>query len=541
MRPSGESSFVTMAEAEPEPGSERHPSEKHYVPVRGTPRVSTRLGGPGMGPREGGQVLPTAPGARFRHQPPALTHHLPEEDLQPDLGEKPRRPCATSRANAGALFSSRSEGRLPETAEAFPADLAPFGGSGMGYSSAGRIPHAQAGSGPSSSSGSGSKFVTVNYGEGEEPMQDLRRLGGGLGFPVIVEMVARGGRAFKAGVRVGYSLTAMNGRGEFTKLPGWQVRLLLEAPISLLFDSAPVIPDSSKCTEIRLSRDGFTSLGFPPRAAVFGPQDSGYIAEEVILRPNKSSIWLEARGEAERHAASSGRPMHSSRGHPSKAGPAMQSVRGRAVETGDRDSAGPKVYELHRRDAHDLVGRAVSDLPHPSGSLPGHQRPSRSTRSPLRYCSGHCTGSVDVEEVDGNGDIVRENPLTWHSPRANSPTGAAMDLKPWWFTEGTERSRTAHQRSFTSNDTSPLRWLAPMIATVASMSPFGSPRSKTYRSPEPGSRSPGLSMRSPSGHLRPTSPKPMVPSGDLGLNDDFEAVIIQPGQRGTGAIRRADV
>ena len=60
-------------------------------------------------------------------------------------------------------------------------------------------------------------------------MSELVRLTGGQGTLVIVECVAPDSRAHKAGVRTGHALVALNGRNEFMQLPGWQVRLLLEA------------------------------------------------------------------------------------------------------------------------------------------------------------------------------------------------------------------------------------------------------------------------------------------------------------------------
>eukprot|EP00927_Polykrikos_kofoidii_P011307 TRINITY_DN14787_c0_g3_i1.p1 TRINITY_DN14787_c0_g3~~TRINITY_DN14787_c0_g3_i1.p1 ORF type:complete len:439 (+),score=52.05 TRINITY_DN14787_c0_g3_i1:123-1319(+) len=81
--------------------------------------------------------------------------------------------------------------------------------------------------------------LTVDYVDGENPLSDIAKLEGGLGKHVLVAAVAPGGKADQAGVSRGQALIAMNGRSNFNHLPGWQVRLLLEAPVTLSFDVAP--------------------------------------------------------------------------------------------------------------------------------------------------------------------------------------------------------------------------------------------------------------------------------------------------------------
>merc|ERR1719181_1621917 len=121
-------------------------------------------------------------------------------------------------------------------------------------------------------------------------MADLLRLEGGQGASVMVESVATGSKAALAGVRPGYALITMNGRSEFTQLPGWQVRLLLEAPITLGFDPAPQ-KNQIGCTEIRLKRIQDT-LGIPSKVAVCGPKEHGVLAEEIIFKPGSAPLFL---------------------------------------------------------------------------------------------------------------------------------------------------------------------------------------------------------------------------------------------------------
>lgn len=133
------------------------------------------------------------------------------------------------------------------------------------------------------------------------PMQDLPKLEGGRGIAVLVEQVAEGGKAHAAGVRKGFALVEMNGRGEFVQLPGWQVRMLLEPPITLVFDTDPVLPSSPVCTEIRLQLPPKGGLGMATREPLVGPKDFGFLAEEVVFEQSGGEFQA-ARGGALRTA-----------------------------------------------------------------------------------------------------------------------------------------------------------------------------------------------------------------------------------------------
>lgn len=275
-------------------------------------------------------------------------------------------------------------------------------------------------------------MLTLHYSEGEQPMADLLRLEGGQGASVIVEAVASGCKAALAGVRPGYALVTMNGRSEFTQLPGWQVRLLLEAPITLGFDPAPQ-KNQIGCTEIRLKRIQDT-LGIPSRVAVCGPKDHGVLAEQVVFNPGQAPLFLRTGMDEDANGASpfTG-PWHQASS--STAGsslltpltisgdinaddlycdePSVQEQQ-RAVSSTTRPGKGnPAVYELRHREAQVLVGRAV----HGARAVVGtgeeveciidsagiEPRAFSPWRSPISYCSLDCVAECVNTEEDKRG------------------------------------------------------------------------------------------------------------------------------------------
>mmetsp|Transcript_57354 Transcript_57354/g.136325 ORF Transcript_57354/g.136325 Transcript_57354/m.136325 type:complete len:635 (-) Transcript_57354:115-2019(-) len=204
--------------------------------------------------------------------------------------------------------------------------------------------------------------VTVVYKEGEEPMAELLRLSGGQGSQVIVDALAPESRAALAGVRAGYALVSMNGHNEFAQLPGWQVRLLLEAPITLSFEAAQpawaapaaAIPTASHTSgsEIRIMRPEM--VGIPNRVAVCGPKDHGVLAEEVIFKPSSASLFLRTEGQSD--AA----PVRKLTGQRSlQQLPEQPALLGPQQQIGNRAGGSSHLLELRRRDANQLVGRAV--------------------------------------------------------------------------------------------------------------------------------------------------------------------------------------
>eukprot|EP00913_Durusdinium_trenchii_P018366 g17254.t1 len=70
-------------------------------------------------------------------------------------------------------------------------------------------------------------------GTDDNPRSDLLTLGGGQGTPVVVQMIAAGGRAEQAGVKPGAIITAINGSTAFQSFPAWQVRAIIQPPATV--------------------------------------------------------------------------------------------------------------------------------------------------------------------------------------------------------------------------------------------------------------------------------------------------------------------
>lgn len=370
--------------------------------------------------------------------------------------------------------------------------------------------------------GGGKCKLSVHYEEGEQPMAELLRLAGGQGMDVIVEALAPGSKAEKAGVKPGFALASMNGRNEFMQLPGWQVRLLLEAPITLGFDPEPVPPQSTKCTEIRLTR-GEDTLGIPSRVAVCGPKETGVLAEEVIFNQSSAPLWLSAWSEESFGAT----PDIAAR------------------------SPAPRLYELRRPEAHAIVGHAIrgardtieqSSLPFEaewfkSAASGGPRRSSASARSlsPSALCSMDCVAECLEHELVFGPD----QPPEQAGQKASSKRQAGgTDKADPWSAKGAKGS--GHQLSRSSSgaakappgdarpadakawvaglgssirdDRSPLRWLAPVLERVLGESP--SPRGGAG-APGPSNPRKGGAAHSPRPAMnRGSSPKPLGASGD---------------------------
>lgn len=384
--------------------------------------------------------------------------------------------------------------------------------------------------------------LAIRYEEGDKPMSDLLRLEGGSGMPVIVESLAPGGKAELAGVKAGYALVAMNGRREFMQLPGWQVRLLLEAPVTLGFDPAPTKSlQTPKCTEIRLKRAS-DPLGIPSSTAVVGPWDHGVIADEVVFLPTAAPLWLSAWSDE----------------HISETCPEVTPV-----------TQQTRIYELSMDDAHKMVGSAMKDArgrhaPRRTTDTPGAGRhansglPSRSLSPPFP-CSMDCvTECVGKDEFVGYDPGTAASPSTIRGTRGSRLMGSAqrVPLHSRTVREGVRSSKTLHEPSLQAsfggelraraplrtavpliasgpargrtaavaappdNDTfregSPLRWLMPAVKKLfASVSP--SNRTTTASEEGTGSKS---SCRSP----RKGSPKPRGLTGDVSVVEDPDCI-----------------
>uniref|UniRef100_A0A7S4QAT5 PDZ domain-containing protein n=1 Tax=Alexandrium monilatum TaxID=311494 RepID=A0A7S4QAT5_9DINO len=347
--------------------------------------------------------------------------------------------------------------------------------------------------------------ISVQYAEGEQPMSDLLRLAGGQGMDVIVESVASGSKAEKAGVKAGFALTAMNGRNEFMQLPGWQVRLLLEAPITLGFDPEPAQPQVPKCTEIRLTR-AQDMLGIPPRVAVCGPRENGVLAEEVVFKQSQAPLWLSAWSEE---------------------------GFGESQDVAAR-SPGPRLYELRRPEAHVLVGHAIKGARDAARQRSPPvatewldtmvRRDLQRSPSPTALCSMDCVGECLESEIAFETDNPADGKLSqqkWASPAPPSESklhcqrvgpslqGAALKTLPGELGDADAKARTKPQLASNRNGRSPLRWLAPVLERVWGESP----------SPRGGAVATSPSRGGPTSGGRPAmarvgSPQPGCPKGD---------------------------
>jgi len=191
-------------------------------------------------------------------------------------------------------------------------------------------------------------------------------LQGGSGSRVMVGYVAPGSKAQRAGVQEGCALLAINNSRQFNHLPGWHVRMLLRAPCTLYFEL--VQPAQKGPSEIRVRRLREETIGIPLRVGVCGPSDEGVLAEEVVFKPNAGPLWLlSGKGQPalagpssrEREAAFA---ISGTDGAPRTADPS-QGAAASAERTGSRkvDSTplSEKVYELQRKEANDLIGKAL--------------------------------------------------------------------------------------------------------------------------------------------------------------------------------------
>mmetsp|Transcript_50455 Transcript_50455/g.141205 ORF Transcript_50455/g.141205 Transcript_50455/m.141205 type:complete len:439 (-) Transcript_50455:212-1528(-) len=136
--------------------------------------------------------------------------------------------------------------------------------------------------------------ITVQYAAGDDPMLEFTRLDGGLDSHVIVGALEPTSKAYQAGVRPGHALVVVNGKMDFSQLPGWQVRLLLKAPITLGFDPAPGHPAGMPPSlELLLAPSpALRPVSLPAEQQLLRPfrgRDGGLsdwvVAEEIVFKP----------------------------------------------------------------------------------------------------------------------------------------------------------------------------------------------------------------------------------------------------------------
>lgn len=293
----------------------------------------------------------------------------------------------------------------------------------------------------------GEKIITINYREGEQPMSEILRLGGGQGSPVIVEAVAAGSKVAQAGVLPGHALITMNGRVEFSQLPGWQVRLLLESPITLAFDTKPQpVPNQvGMCTEIRLKRLD-EGIGVAPKVHVCGPKELGMLAEEVVFMPASAPLFLRS-GKSFSEPSFTQVSNENAQGRPDNQPPKDQSNR-------------PCIYELRPRDAQIVVGRAVHGAREAISTL------DIETSGDAARSKGNFVRSTSPRAYTNKPGASPSSPL-----RSNDLPQSRIGMK---CVCGPEEDEDNWMNFHSSR--SPLRWLAPVLEPVVrALSPSRSP------------------------------------------------------------------
>mmetsp|Transcript_12205 Transcript_12205/g.27620 ORF Transcript_12205/g.27620 Transcript_12205/m.27620 type:complete len:556 (+) Transcript_12205:86-1753(+) len=351
--------------------------------------------------------------------------------------------------------------------------------------------------------------VHVEYVAGDEPMSDLLRLSGGQSSQVIVEALAPESKAVLAGVRVGHALIAMNGHTEFVQLPGWQVRLLLEAPVTLSFQAAaptaaaPLPPPSR--AEIRIRRQEL--VGIPNRMAVCGPEDHAVIAEEVVFKPGTASLFLRSEGQGAgevgevRDDRSRTHVLELGRGEANRL-VGRVARQARSSSPAAAEFTAPKAGASQRRTpqiSSSSTAIAVSPRAPPEAARLGSAvwasaaKRWNSPVSPLLTCAPECSAQfVEDDAASADGGIKRETALHF-LPQALRQQGQSGTLgtvelpeghlgsnhdsnkakaPPWWSpawsqpppaSRREERPKMAGEPSpeRRSKARSPLRWIAP--------------------------------------------------------------------------------
>ncbi|CAK9086955.1 unnamed protein product [Durusdinium trenchii] len=329
-------------------------------------------------------------------------------------------------------------------------------------------------------SASPKRRICLQYHQDDNPRSDLLTLGGGQGTPVVVQMIAAGGRAEQAGVKPGAIITAINGSTAFQSFPAWQVRAIIQPPATVEIEQEMQLsPASPRCKEIRLTRKSELQLGIAPKSGAWHPKDSVMLAEEVVFKPRAAPLWLSSLDRQE------GRPTS-------------------------------PIYELRRPEAHRLVNQAVrtawDTVSKQADQISRVPRGARQ-RSSSPYCGLETclpqwsTPSTSWKWDPGPAAFAQNGSSGAFSPRA--PQHLQGRAPPW----STSEAGAPPQLPLSSRgaigadpDSSPLRWVSPVFAPFFGYSNACSPQSRGGGGP----RSP-----SPSPRNRSSSPKPRKARGDL--------------------------
>ena len=320
--------------------------------------------------------------------------------------------------------------------------------------------------------GANKRRISLRYTEEDNPRSDLLTLAGGQGNPVVVQMIAAGGRAEHAGVKPGAVIVAINGSTAFQNFPAWQVRAIIQPPATVdLEQEMQLSPASPRCKEIRLTRKSELQLGIAPKSGAWHPKDSVMLAEEVIFKPRTAPLWLSSfDGEGRQRPAS-------------------------------------PIYELRRPEAHRLVNNAVrtawdtvsKQAEHVSRVPRGSRSQSSSPYCGLETCLPAWSNGNggNAWKWDPNAGMLSPRRAP-QAPQAQSPASPLAGApSPPQLPLSSRGSWNVGQ------DASPLRWVSPVFAPFLGYSNTCSPSSRR------GPRSPSNSPRN-----RSSSPKPRKARGD---------------------------
>lgn len=346
---------------------------------------------------------------------------------------------------------------------------------------------------PKPAATSSKRRICLQYQQDDNPRSDLLTLAGGQGAPVVVQMIAAGGRAEQAGVKPGAVIVAINGSTAFQNFPAWQVRAIIQPPANVEVEQEMQLsPASPRCKEIRLTRKSELQLGIAPKGGAWHPKDNVMLAEEVIFKPRTAPLWLSSFDRAE-----------------------------------GQDRPASPIYELRRPEAHRLVNNAVRNAwdtvskqeKHVSRVPRGSRARSSSPYCGLETCLPQWSSGGNVWRWDPGPPVMASNGTQGRLSPRRPPQ--AQGPSPWNANEAgapPQLPLSGRGAPWNSDDSSPLRWVSPVFAPFLGYSNACSPNSRR------GPRSPSNSPRN-----RSSSPKPMKARGDVEDVIDLELpAVIQP-------------
>eukprot|EP00931_Biecheleriopsis_adriatica_P056277 TRINITY_DN33346_c0_g1_i1.p1 TRINITY_DN33346_c0_g1~~TRINITY_DN33346_c0_g1_i1.p1 ORF type:complete len:496 (-),score=122.89 TRINITY_DN33346_c0_g1_i1:36-1523(-) len=342
----------------------------------------------------------------------------PSKASSEDIGEKPlmasgRRPKMKS---MGA--SARKETDLPLSGQkpSLPGVQEPEAQAPSDVDNAGNTGNAGNAAAAPAAPAASKRSTVLQYSEGECPENDLLALRGGSGMPVIVVALAPGGKAEAAGFKAGTKMLSINGSSDFQALSASEVQEMLVAPVSIELEHPPLTANSPRCKEIRLvTKKPEEKLGMSLRCDPWTPEDKVMLVEEVVFNAGAASTWLRTAS-----LASDGK---------------LRSVRENAEEMGTysitsmtqvRPGTTPRLYELHPREAHRVVGHAMrtawSAVAHKAElvATPGGRSSHDGSELPLCGCAEWARDTVVVHAAQIACEAFSDCKMTVNNPDLNT-------------------------------------------------------------------------------------------------------------------------